>query len=242
MPIQSDQAIVLRLTDFSETSQIATLFTARQGLVRLIAKGARRGTAKRFAVGLDLLEAGEVSYLPPRGDAQLGTLTEWVQRNAFAGLRSELVRMHAGFYAAELVSTLTEEYDPHADLFANLRQTLTALANGDDSLRTIATFQDGLLKSLGYAPNYTQCVACNRPWARGAAAFFSSTAGGLLCRDCEMHYVEKRRLPANLPDTDPRTGDARAWFTLQDYYLTHVAGRRLKTADPLRVALGLTAK
>lgn len=239
MPIHSDQAVVLRLTDYSETSQIVTLFTACGGLARLIAKGSRRGTSKRFAVGLDNLEYGDVSYAPPRGDAQLGTLTEWVQRDSFAGLRRELARLYGGMYAAEAVFTLTEENDPHADLFAALRGTLAALAGDGDPVRVLAGFQAELLRALGYAPNLAQCVSCTRPRVRGAAAYFSATAGGLLCRDCEMHYIEKRRLSPNLPDTTPRTGDAPAWFLLQDYHLTHLVGRPFKTAAELTAALGV---
>ena len=40
MAIEKDNGFVLRLTEFSETSQIVTLFTERSGQVRLIAKGA----------------------------------------------------------------------------------------------------------------------------------------------------------------------------------------------------------
>jgi DNA repair protein RecO (recombination protein O) len=239
MPALNDQAIVLRLTEFSETSQIVTLFTVAHGLVRLIAKGARRSTARRFAAGLDALEYGEVSYAPPRGDARLGTLTEWVQRDTFGGLRREPARLYGGMYAAELVASLTEEDDPHAGLFEALRGLLAALAGEGEPARVLAVFQAALLKALGYAPNLTQCVGCGRPRTRGGPAFFSSTAGGLLCRDCELHHVEKRRLPAGLADTAPDSGDARAWFLLQDYHLTHLAGRPARTAEMLTRALGL---
>ena len=54
-PLQ-DHAIVLRLTDFSETSQIATVFSAEHGSLRLIAKGARRSTKTKFAAGLGAIE------------------------------------------------------------------------------------------------------------------------------------------------------------------------------------------
>jgi DNA repair protein RecO (recombination protein O) len=237
MPTEQDQAIVLRLTEYSETSQIVTLFTAQRGLVRLIAKGARRGTAKRFAVGLDGLEYGDLSYVPARGDAQLGTLTEWKQRDAFADLRRELGRLYGGLYAAELVAALTEELDPHPTLFAALLRTLTSLAGPADPPVVLACFQADLLIALGYAPNLEQCVGCGKRRPRGAAPYFSATAGGLLCRDCELHYVEKRRLPPGLLDTTPATGDARAWFTLQNYHLTHLLGRPPRTAAVLLKSL-----
>jgi len=240
MAIEKDQAIVLRLTDFSETSQIATLFTPAHGLVRLIAKGIRRGTAKRAAVGLDLLEHGDVSYIPTRTAGQLGTLTDWAQRNSFAGLRRELPRLYGGLYAAELVASLTEEEDPHPGLFEALLHTLTELAGDGEPLRRLAMFQAELLVALGFALNFEQCVVCGRPRGGASATYFSSHSGGVLCRNCAPAQVERRRLPPGLLNTTPATGDARAWFALQNYHLTHLAGRPFKTAAPLARALGLT--
>ena len=231
MPPQTDEAVVLRLTEYSETSQIATLFGARYGLLRLIAKGARRSTKTRFAVGLDLLELGEVGYVPPHGDAQLGTLTEWVQRDAFAGLRRELLRLHGALYALELVASLTEEGDPHPDLFRALVELLRGLAGEQPAPPQLPRFQNALLRAIGYAPNLEECVACHRRLAPGGVVYFSAGAGGLLCRDCEAPFVEKRRVPPRLLVTTPATGDPRDWFELLDYHLTYIAGRQLKTAE-----------
>ena len=233
MSAQSDQAVVLRLSEFSETSQIVTLFTAGSGLLRLIAKGARRSTKKRFAAGLDLLELGEVSFIPRHEGAQLGTLTEWVQRDAFSGLRRDLLRLHAGFYAAELVAGLTEENDAHPDLFAALVETLRGLAGDTPAAPHVPRFQAALLRAIGYAPNLQECVACGRTPGRGGPVYFSAGAGGLLCRDCEPNYVEKRRVPPRLAGTTPATGDPREWFELLDYHLTYIAGRRFKAAEQL---------
>jgi DNA repair protein RecO (recombination protein O) len=237
MPAQNDDAVVLGLTEFSETSQIVSLFGARHGRLRLIAKGARRSTRQRFAPGLDLLERGEVSFLPARGDAQLGTLTEWVQHDAFAGLRRDLLRLTAGLYAVELVAALTEEADPHPELFAALVHLLGHLASDAPAAPQIPRFQSELLRAIGYAPNLDECVACHRPVRRGSPAYFSAAAGGLLCRDCEPAHVEKRRVPATLVGTTPATGDSRAWFELLDYHLTHTAGRRFQTAAQLAALL-----
>lgn len=237
MSSERDLAIVLRLTEYSETSQIVTLFGATHGLVRLIAKGARRSTKIRFAAGFDLLELGEVGFVRPRGDAQLGTLTDWVQRDAFTGLRRDRLRLNGALYAVELVAGLTEEYDPHPTLYAALVETLRALAGPGPAAARIPTFQHALLEAIGYAPCLDACVSCHRPIATRAPAYFSAGAGGLLCRDCEPHYVEKRRVPPALLVTTAATGRPRDWFDLLDYHLTHIAGHPFRAAASVAQAL-----
>ena len=54
MPTITDQAIVIRRWDFSETSQTVSLFTRDHGIVRGLAKGAKREKGD-FSGGLDLL-------------------------------------------------------------------------------------------------------------------------------------------------------------------------------------------
>jgi DNA repair protein RecO (recombination protein O) len=242
VPTRNDRAIVLRLSDYSETSQIVTMFTAESGLVRLSAKGSRRGTKKKFSAGLDLLEYGDVGYVPPRGDAGLGTLTEWTQRDLFSGLRRDLARQYGGLYAAEVVSRLTEEFDPHVNLFDDLLRLLRILSDGESSIpetatRDVATpivrFQAALLRAIGYAPIMRHCVDCGRKRVRGTAAYFSSTAGGYLCRDCEPRHSEKRRISPTLLDRPRENQKPREWLPLLDYHLAVIAGGPLKTSPTL---------
>lgn len=242
MPATTDRAIVLRLSDYSETSQIAALFTRGHGLVRLIAKGIRRGTGKRVQAGLDLLECGEVSFIPSKSAAALGILAEWRQIALFPGLRSDLARVYAGLYAAELTLKLNEEYDPHADLFDALEGHLNALEHGAAVELSVVRFQAGLLAATGYAPGLRHCVSCGGPIGR-TGAYFSSRAGGVLCRDCEVHQVEKRRVeagviaasmqePAQLSDEQ-----VRGLRGLLDYHITQIAGARPALSECLESAL-----
>lgn len=231
MPAITDQAVVLRRIEFSESSQILALFGRASGQLRLIAKGARRSTKQRFAAGIDLLELGELSYVPARDGAELGTLTEWVQRDTFVGLRSSLLALHGAMYAAELTGGLTEVQDPHPGLFDALVGLLRELSGGGAAPAAIVRFVVALLREVGYVPELAACVDCRRPIA-GAVAYFSSRAGGILCRDCEMHHVEKRRLPHGLLGRSPDEAPL-AWFELLDYHVTSVLGRRPALSEPL---------
>ncbi len=245
MPIQKDLGFVLRLTEYSESSQIVWLLTRDAGVVRLLGKGLRRASKTRAAVGLDLLEFGELAFAAARQAGRLGTLTEWVQRESFVGLRRELSHLYAGLYAAEAIVALTEPDDPHPLLFgafAVLLERLSQQMPTEPERRpraaaaALVSFQLGLLEAIGLQPELTQCVECGRAPAESAGAFFSSTAGGLLCRDCEMHHADKRSLPATLRRIDPRGEAGYAWFNVLDDYVTHVAARPIQTARVLRTA------
>ena len=61
MSLVRDRCICLRKTEYSETSQILTLFGRDLGIVGVIAKGAHRRTkagASKFDGGIVLLDVG----------------------------------------------------------------------------------------------------------------------------------------------------------------------------------------
>ena len=62
MPLEKANAIVVRLVDFSETSQVVTLFTREFGKIGALAKGAHRQKGP-FDSALDLLTLTRVVFL-----------------------------------------------------------------------------------------------------------------------------------------------------------------------------------
>ena len=114
MALVSDRCICLRKFEYSETSQILTLFAREHGLLRVIAKGAHRKTkagASKFGGGIDLLDTGNAvfTHAPER---DLATLTEWQLLDGHLELRKNLRSVYAGLFCAELLTTLFEEHDP----------------------------------------------------------------------------------------------------------------------------------
>ena len=181
----SDRCICLRKFEYSETSQILTLFAREHGLLRVIAKGAHRKTkagASKFGGGVDLLDTGNAvfTHAPER---ELATLTEWQLLDGHLELRKNLRSVYAGLYCAELVTMLFEEHDPHTELFDRLDHTLTDLATSKTE-EILLTFQLDLFREAGYLPEMESCVSCG---TSGIAdrAFFSPAHGGVVCRDCE---------------------------------------------------------
>src|SRR5688500_13745048 len=158
MSMVADRCICLRKFEYSETSQILTLFARSHGLVRVIAKGAHRTTkagASKFGGGIDLLDVGQAGFtMQPERD--LGTLTEWHLRDGHPQLRRPPRALSLGFYAAALVGPLVEERAPHPDLFDRLEETLLELGT-PRSEQVFIAFQMDLLREAGYLPELSAC-------------------------------------------------------------------------------------
>lgn len=234
MPPIKDQAIVLRRLDYSETSQVLAFMTRGHGPRRLIAKGIRRGTKKRFAPGIDLLERGTLQFTPPTGGDGLGKVTEWKQTEGYLGLREKLDRLYAAQYAAEATTTMTEDGDPHPRLFDALDYLLKELRRADATKPLLAEYQCVLLREVGLWPELGRCVISDRPAPPNRPAYFSAIQGGLVSRQVLNQAPEHKLVSAAALDAlrtrqiDSAVADEI--FELLDYALSHTLGRPLKTS------------
>ncbi len=199
MALARDRCICLRKFEYSETSQILTLFGREHGLVRVMAKGAHRRTkagASKFDGGIDLLDKGQAvfTYEPSR---ELQTLTEWRLFDGHLELRKDLRSIYLALYAAELISVLFEAHDPHPNLFDRFEQTLKALATPRREEMFLA-FELELLREGGYLPELNACIACGQVIDNGAAGGFSPARSGVICRNCESVIHDRLSLDPRL--------------------------------------------
>jgi DNA repair protein RecO (recombination protein O) len=199
MPLVRDRCICLRKHEYSETSQILTLFAREHGMLRVIAKGAHRRTkagASKFDGGVDLLDVGEAvfSHAPER---DLPPLTEWHLCEGHLELRRDLRAIHLGLYCAELVTMLFEEHDPHTQLFDRLEHTLDELATPRRE-ETFLSFELDLLREAGYLPELRGCVACGSRIDDRERIFFSASRSGLICGNCESSVPDRLETDARL--------------------------------------------
>lgn len=192
MAAEKAVALVVRTSDWSETSRIATLFTRELGKVRVLAKGGRR-LRSNFEVALDLLTV--CSIVLHRKNSGLDLLTEARVEERFPGLRTNLGALYAGCYVAELLGEGTQDYDPHPALFDAALETLRDLnsAGTDPAARTMR-FELAWLHELGYRPRLDSCAVCGASdWLGTARRFtFGPLAGGLLCPRCEPAQRDRR--------------------------------------------------
>ncbi len=240
MPIIRDDAVVLARLDYSETSQVIVLLTRLHGKVRAIAKGIKRSTKTRFAAAIDLLDFGQV-VVSSRQErtASLATLTEWKQTRSLSGLREKLPRIHAAQYATEVTGHLTEDWDPHTELFDALAATVVELSEATEPLVPVVAYQLRMLDSIGSLPRFDACMLCGRD---KILTHFSSFEGGLICRHCEPTQIEKWEVAPATLDTlrqfgagrsDANVGSVAAAFGVLNYHIAHLMGREPLLASRL---------
>src|SRR5262245_4219832 len=129
MASEKSRAIVLRVIEFSESSCVVTLFTEDFGKIGALAKGAKRPKSP-FEGALDLLALVRIVFLRKSSEA-LDLLTEARLERRFRSAQSDLARLYAGYYVAELLAELTDAGDPHPELFAAADAALLALDRGE---------------------------------------------------------------------------------------------------------------
>ena len=184
MSSEKSLAIVLRSVDFSETSSVVTLFTREFGKVRALAKGARRAKGP-FEAALDLLSLCRIVFLRKSSDA-LDLLTEAKLERRFRPAGGALSNLYAAYYLAELLSELTDDYDPHPDLFDAAEETLSALRTEQAVDVLVLRFELTALRLLGHLPSLEDCADCGVEVTLNGRVPFSQIRGGVLCAACRV--------------------------------------------------------
>jgi DNA repair protein RecO (recombination protein O) len=201
MATEKALALVLRTTDWSETSRIVTLWTREFGKVRALAKGGRR-LKSNFENALDLLTLCSI-VLIRKSSGGLDLLTEAQVAQRFPRLGSDLQALYGAYYVAELLDDWTEENDPHPVLFDRAVDTLRGLGGAAQPGAAIAPgrrvmrFEVQLLAELGYRPVVDCCSGCGAGVVVGEGSVaFSVAAGGILCRACQPGHRDRQTLSA----------------------------------------------
>ncbi len=151
----------VREWDWSETSQTVALFTREHGLIRGLAKGARRPKAP-YSGGITVMTLGEVVYYPARSG--LATIAEWHLTDPVTPARRALDAFHAGMLMIEAVQLAVTDQDPHPRLFEALVIGLGAL--GETARVAALRVLWSVLVETGHEPTLETGVPEPPPGAR----------------------------------------------------------------------------
>ncbi|CAN5354637.1 DNA repair protein RecO [soil metagenome] len=175
-------ALLLRAVEYGEADVIATFLGEAEGRTAVIARGARRGTA-RLGGALEPFHTVRIGY-DDRG-TEMGTLKEAAIKRVRIGLAQDLDALDAAGRALRWVRHVCPPKTPEPDIFGDAPALLDAL--DDAPLRSqiaLAAFGLKLLGEAGYGLELDRCVRCGKPCPDDRPGVFDTTRGGLVCRAC----------------------------------------------------------
>ncbi|MEY5020430.1 MAG: repair protein RecO [Verrucomicrobiota bacterium] len=146
-PVHPTRAIAIRLTRLSDTSLIVHWFTELHGLIKTVAKGARRAGSP-FAGRLDLFFGGEIGYQSAR-KGELHALREVVIHDWREGLRKSYGSTLLAAYCCQLAESAVEPEQPEPQLYELLVRALNHLDTKEPSMRALLHFERELATILG---------------------------------------------------------------------------------------------
>ncbi len=197
MAVYKANAIVLRRIPLGETDKIITLMTREGGKYNAVAKGARKTTSRMTGATepLMFLRAALAEGM------NLDVLTQCDIRESFALLRGDFGLYLRATYACELLDKTTPERDTVSapEAFDLLLSTLYILQRAVDPDATIHAYELQLMAQIGYEPQLTECIRCERLFDEKTVhtAAYAPARGGALCDLCER-TVKDENFPLSL--------------------------------------------
>lgn len=176
--IKKFEGIVISTVDYKESSKIINVFTKNDGIIGIVAKGAKKANSK-ISEGSNILSYGYF-YVNSKRDTSLGNLSDFDTINNFKTIRKDIVKLNYVIYLLELASQVYK-HDNDIRIYDLLIDGINKINDSFDSRIITNIIELKLLEFLGIKPSVDSCVNCKNTTD---IVTISSYKGGYLCKDC----------------------------------------------------------
>lgn len=174
-------AIILRSYNLAEADRIVVCLTRSAGLVRAVAKGARR-MKSRFGAALEPFTLVRLAFYE-RENRELVNLSsaEILKSNFDVAAQVDVAEGLA--YMSELIGEFAPPHEANEKLFRMVQACVDALAAAPESAKLILRyFEIWLLRLAGSFPDTGRCAVCGRSPA--SQPLYVSVEGTARCASC----------------------------------------------------------
>lgn len=184
MGLHATRAVVSNTMRMSNSSKLVSLITERFGLVKVVAKGARRPTS-RFGAALEPVTFIDAIYYQ-KENRELQTLSSADIIEDYPHIKADVRVFCTASAILEAAQMATAPEDPASGTFPVLVGALDSLerSGGREMDKHLWRFMLRLVAAAGYRPALDRCALCGkRP--KTNSVFFSYSDGGLICSCAE---------------------------------------------------------
>src|SRR5258708_30030430 len=159
MALVNTDAIVLRTYNLAEADRIAVCLTRSAGLVRAVAKGARR-MKSRFGASLEPFTLIRLAFYE-RENRELVSISNTEILKSHFDLAAQLEVSEILAYMGELVADFAPPHKANEKLFRMVSACIEALESAPESARLVLRyFAVWLLRLAGLFPDVLSCAEC----------------------------------------------------------------------------------
>lgn len=161
MPLVETESLVIKSYNLAEADRIVVLLTHDHGVVRGVAKGAKR-LKSRFGSGLEPFSIVRAEYFQ-KDSSELVSLQkiDLIRSNFTAASNPDFLQKFS--YLGDLLITMSPPHDPNETLYRMVKACIeTAAADPAMLLSTGVYFELWLLRLAGYLPDWSKCDECGR--------------------------------------------------------------------------------
>lgn len=184
MGIVETHAVVLNTFKLAEADKIVVCMTEKAGLIRGVARGARR-LKSRFGASLEPFTLVNLTFFEKEGRELVTFKHAEILKSYFGSARDEETVASLG-YLVELVKQFAAPNQADDRLFRMLRACVDSLVSAPASLPAVLTYAElWVLQLAGFLPDFKVCGRCRRRLSGGAGEkIFMSGEGVLWCGEC----------------------------------------------------------
>lgn len=183
MGLVETEAIILRTYKLSEADKIAVCLTRKTGLVRGVARGARR-LKSRFGAGLEPFTHVNLTYFEKEGRELVTLKQAEIVRSHFAWAASSEALPVLG-YLCELAVEFAPPHEADERLFRMVRACLEAGAENPHALASVSVYYElWMLRLAGFLPELRRCGGCARVLPAEDGRVYATPEGVLRCKVC----------------------------------------------------------
>jgi DNA repair protein RecO (recombination protein O) len=182
MPLFETESLVLKSYNLAEADRIVVFLTRDQGLVRGVAKGAKR-MKSRFGSMLEPFSTINLEYFQ-KEDRELVSIRHIDLIRSCFEEASEPEILHTFSYFADLLISFVPPHDPNETVYRMVKACIDSQCRTPQEIAAIRLyFEVWLLRLGGYLPDWTHCDACKNPLSADESADVKADFH-LLCGKC----------------------------------------------------------
>jgi DNA repair protein RecO (recombination protein O) len=250
MGLVETEGLILKSYSLAEADKIIVFLTENEGLVRGVAKGAKR-LKSRFGGSLEPFSVVQVTYFQ-KEDRELVSISNIELINSFFKQASDINFLGKFAYLVDLLTEFAPPHDPNERLYRMAKICFKTASEDAESLESIVFyFQLWLLRLGGYLPDWSKCDVCGEKLSSANNAYLVSNFH-IVCGQCQKSRnnlivtPEQRNLfetaqklsPSKFADLNKnRTQDLKEMSSILRRIISNIIGKETASEKILTASL-----